>query len=615
MTSAFSLFTTKEVKPRGWLRRQLEIQANGLNGNLDKVWPDVRDSMWIGGDCEGWERVPYWLDGFVPLAYLLDNEDMKARAQRYIDKILEFQKPDGWICPNGDKPIEKYDTWAILLITKVLVVYYECTGDERVPEAVRRTMKNFYDHLSSGRLHLFQWGEHRWFEGFIALNWLNKKFPEDAWIKDLAKIFRDQGTDYEKLTDLWKAPQNHWTQDTHIVNMVMMLKSEAVSCELLGEEYTDLAERLYSVLREYNGTPVGLINGDECLSGVSPIQGAELCSVVELMYSYELLYAFTGDKKWAERLERVTFNALPATISDDMWSHQYDQMSNQIDCTPFKGNPIFTTNGREAHVFGLEPEFGCCTSNFGQGWPKFAVSAFMKAKDGVVNVIPVPSELTTEWKKVPVKVTLDTEYPFKNSFVYRVEAEKRTSMKLKIRVPSFAKNVKLNGEAVSPRGFITVGGFDAGVTEIRVSFEAEVKLEARPNRLYNASYGSLVFSVPVQGETTIKEYTRAKVERKFPYCDYHIKGVSDWNYAFCDRALTVEEREVGDVPFSSEKAPIVIKAEMCHIDWGYEPRFAEKVCAIVPQSREALDAGAVMELVPYGCAKLRMTEMPLVKKK
>ena len=65
------MFTSKELKPAGWLRRQLEIQAKGLSGNLDKVWRDVRDSAWIGGDADGWERVPYWLDGFIPLAYLL----------------------------------------------------------------------------------------------------------------------------------------------------------------------------------------------------------------------------------------------------------------------------------------------------------------------------------------------------------------------------------------------------------------------------------------------------------------------------------------------------------------------------------------------------------------
>lgn len=73
----FKPYTAKELKPSGWLKRQLRIQADGLSGNLDKMWRDVKDSKWIGGDCDGWERVPYWLDGFIPLAWLLDDEDMK----------------------------------------------------------------------------------------------------------------------------------------------------------------------------------------------------------------------------------------------------------------------------------------------------------------------------------------------------------------------------------------------------------------------------------------------------------------------------------------------------------------------------------------------------------
>ena len=124
-----------------------------------------------------------------------------------------------------------------------------------------------------------------------------------------------------------------------------------------------------------------------------------------------------------------------------------------------------------------------------------------------------------------------------------------------------------------------------------------------------------MFSVPIATETKIKEYTRHKVERKFPYCDYHIKGTSDWNYGFTDRAFTVEEREVDEVPFSSQKAPLVIKTKLSHVDWGYEPRFAGKICAKVPHSRDALDEGQTVEMVPYGCAKLRMTELPIVNKK
>lgn len=54
-----------------------------------------------GGNREGWERVPYWLDGFIPLSFLLRDGEIIARAKRFIDRILSFQQEDGWICPNG----------------------------------------------------------------------------------------------------------------------------------------------------------------------------------------------------------------------------------------------------------------------------------------------------------------------------------------------------------------------------------------------------------------------------------------------------------------------------------------------------------------------------------
>src|SRR5687767_9108431 len=83
--------------PRGWLRDQLQVQANGLTGHLDEIWPDVANSRWIGGEAEGWERGPYWLDGVVPLAFLLDDEDLKAKAKYWVETILDHQSEDGWL--------------------------------------------------------------------------------------------------------------------------------------------------------------------------------------------------------------------------------------------------------------------------------------------------------------------------------------------------------------------------------------------------------------------------------------------------------------------------------------------------------------------------------------
>ena len=59
--------------------------------------------------------------------------------------------------------------------------------------------------------------------------------------------------------------------------------------------------------------------------------GSELCTVVETMFSYEVMFYILGDPKFAERVEMLAYNALPATITPDMWAHQYLQQSNEMN--------------------------------------------------------------------------------------------------------------------------------------------------------------------------------------------------------------------------------------------------------------------------------------------
>jgi len=93
--------------------------------------------------------------------------------------------------------------------------------------------------------------------------------------------------------------------------------------------------------------------------------------VAEYLFSLEVLLSVVGEPDLAERWARIAFNALPAASTPDMWAHQYDQQVNQVQCV-ISDDPMYTTNGPAANIFGLEPNFGCCTVNMGQGWPKFA---------------------------------------------------------------------------------------------------------------------------------------------------------------------------------------------------------------------------------------------------
>lgn len=600
----WNFYTAKEIKPHGWMKKQLEIQAAGLSGNLDKVWRDVRDSAWIGGDAEGWERVPYWLDGFIPLAYLLENEDMIMRAKKYIDAILAQQQDDGWLAPCSEEKRAEYDTWAVQLLLKVLVVYYECSNDERIPDVIYRTLKNYYEALKSGQIQLFGWGRRRWYETFIAINFMYDRCKE-AWLQELGKILKEQGTDYAQYKEAWKRPINKWAFETHIVNIGMMLKEEAVCCDLLEEAYTHKADQLYDVLYQYNGRPTGLFTGDECLSGVSPIQGTELCAVAEQMYSYEQLYAYTGEEKWAELLELAAFNAFPATVSDDMWTHQYDQMSNQISCVKFPGKSLFRTNGSEAHLFGLEPNFGCCTANMNQAFPKLALSIFMHHDQTILHAIPLPAVLHTDG----ISIEAETDYPFKQKFVYKIKADH--AFDFKVRIPSFAKQILLNGKLIEAERELCIK-VQAGEMIYTLSYDADIELLERPYDLRTVKCGSLLFSLPISYKKQMHEFEKNGVERKYPYCDYEYIGTSDWNYGFAKDVFTLEPRTVSDIPFSSENPPVVVKAKMKQIAWGFEDGY-DSVCAKVPESRKAISEEKTMELYPYGCAKLRMTEMPMVE--
>ena len=110
-----------------------------------------------------------------------------------------------------------------------------------------------------------------------------------------------------------------------------------------------------------------------------------------------------------------------------------------------------------------------------------------------------------------------------------------------------------------------------------------------------------------------REYTKNKVERKFPYCDYTVTPLTDWNLAFASKKLTVSRSdEIGKIPFSSKNPPVTVEAQMCHIDWEYEFGY-DTVCARLPKSKKAKDKPFSVKLYPYACAKLRITEMPRAK--
>lgn len=121
-------------------------------------------------------------------------------------------------------------------------------------------------------------------------------------------------------------------------------------------------------------------------------------------------------------------------------AHQYDQQVNQISCMVYdEDKNIFPTNHPDGNVFGLEPQFGCCASNFGQGFPEFALSAYMEKDGKLVVISPVPMEVAL---KNGTTVYCQSEYPFRDTFTFTATED----TEILLRVPSWTKPVFEQGE-------------------------------------------------------------------------------------------------------------------------------------------------------------------------
>jgi DUF1680 family protein len=608
----------------------LQVQADGLTGHLDELWGDVGpNSGWLGGTGESWERGPYFLDGLVPLAYLLRDERLIAKARPWIEWTLTHQDPDGRM-----GPVKNTDWWPNMVMLKALLQYQEATGDARVVPFMRRYFAYHLAHAKERPLR--EWASVRWADELVSVLWLYNR-TGDASLLELARVLHDQGTDWKAHFANFDYTEKSNTQAlglnaggdlkdramrAHGVNNAMALKTSALWYLVSGDPEDRAAVRqALEMLDRYHGLPNGMFSADEHYAGRDPSQGTELCAVVEALFSLQHAIRVTGDAMLADRLERIAFNALPATFTADMWAHQYDQQPNQVLCTLARRN--WTSNGPEANLFGVEPNFGCCTANMHQGWPKLVQSLWMTTTGGgVAAVAYAPSEVRTVAGGVPLTIVEDTEYPFRDSLRFTMTPASPASFPLLLHIPAWASEatLALNGQAVRAEraaGFVRLDRrWKAGDTVV-----LRLPMTPRTSNWYHDSVaverGPLLFSLRL-AEDWKKITTGMKKPAPAPAADWEVRPTSPWNYGLLVEAgkpaqtITVKERPVGQFPFSPDGAPVELSVQGRRVDaWT----IVDGSAGPLPQSPVTSAApDETLTLVPYGSAKLRVTAFPAVRK-
>lgn len=270
-----------------------------------------------------------------------------------------------------------------------------------------------------------------------SLFWLYERQPED-WLLELASKLEVEGIDYQKLFRRWydQTPRREWGFLTHVVNLAMALKAGGLMSRLDSRDPDGDAGEMRVCWKAVTATLRATFPGTNVFRAAVPSRAPSCAAWWRPCIPMNSCFKSPALPNGPDRLELLAFNLLPATMSPDMWSHQYVQMTNQAECTPLPEDAVvFRTNGKDSHTFGLEPNFGCCTANFNQGWPKLALSSFLRCGEGIVSAVLVPSNVSAQVQGVPVTVELQTLYPFRDRLTYTVTAERPVEFSLFLRIP------------------------------------------------------------------------------------------------------------------------------------------------------------------------------------
>lgn len=607
--TAFEFLPLGCIKPSGWWSNQLRIQADGLSGHLPDFWEDLGpNSGWLGGTGESWERGPYYLDGMIPLAYLLNDAKLIDMVKKRVDWIIESQDDNGHFGPASLR-----EWWAFCIALKALIQYQEVSGDERVIPLMERFFRYMKRELPKN--HMRDWAVVRWADTVYILIWLyNRNGDKD--LLELAEMLRDYGYNWSYHFSDFAHTQKQsiaFPMKTHVVNNAMGIKNPCIRYQLTGyDEDREASWISIEMLDKYHGMASGVFTGDEHYAGKDPNQGTELCAVVDYMYSLEHLARTYGDSAFGDRLEKIAYNALPGTLSEDMWSHQYDQQANQVLCTIAKRN--WTNNSDESNIFGVEPHYGCCTSNYHQGWPKLVAHSWMATSDdGIAAIAYGPCEVSAKVNNgTDVLLKVETWYPFSERIHITIEVSEKSHFPVLLRIPAWTVNpvVKVNGAEIE----ITSGTYARIEREwsngdsIDMTFPMPLRAERRFNNSVTLSKGPIVFSLKI-GERW------EKIRGEEPHADYEVYPTTPWNYGLIidpeNPQAEVITKETGYSLFGPESAPIEIRVPAKRIpEWVIEDNSAGTL-PVSPVSSSELEE--IVTLIPYGCAKLRITEFPLIK--
>ena len=610
------------VRPQGWLKKQLALQAAGFHGQLREISHFLQKdgNAWLSADGSGdrgWEEVPYWLKGYLLTAYLLDDPRQIQEANLWIQAALNSLQKDGWFGPVKARSTVgstdgQYDLWPNMVMLFCLQAYYEQTQDPRVIELMT---KYFRFELSIPEEDFLPpyWQQQRAADNLSSVYWLYNR-TGDAWLLELAARIHAH-------TANWTDGIPNW----HNVNMAQAFGGPTTFfLQSSDSKHLQASYRNYDEIRRiYGQVPGGMFGGDEnCRPGYGdPRQAIETCGMVEMMLSTERLLNITGDTLWADRCEDVAFNSLPAALTSDLHALRYLTSPNLVMSDASSKSPGVQNGGP---MFLMDPnQHRCCQHNVGHGWPYFVMHLWSATPDnGLAAVLYGASEVTAKVADGDsVTIVEETHYPFSDVVRLTLKTARPVSFPLYARIPGWCQSpiVAVNGTPVSFRGepgtYVRINRVWKAGDTVTLTLPMPIALRTwdRNQNSVSVDRGPLTYSLQI-GEKYVEKATALPA---WPACE--ILPTTPWNYGLVldtqqpQKSFQIIERDwpASDMPFTLDNVPITLVATGKRIpEWEMDD--LGLVGLLQPSPVISDQPTESITLIPMGAARLRIAAFPVI---
>ncbi|PWE00611.1 beta-L-arabinofuranosidase domain-containing protein [Marinilabilia rubra] len=630
----FELLPFGDVRPKGWLYDIMkEDITSGFVGHLDKLAPIILKNnvfkkrrksltedpgagtqeltgaaweismLWWPGETLG-----NWWDGYVRTAYLVEDKEAMMRSDEIVDDLLSTQDKDGYIGIYSPKLRYKHkgsngEIWSQAGVFRMLLAYYQITKKEKVLDAVEKAMAVTMKYYNEGAKSPFDLSE-ECFGGVShglmltdACETLYRLTGKQEYQDYAVYLYKEycakplnrsmNNVRYEYLMDKDILFESHSVHTFEHLRTLINSYYETGYPELKDAYETALNKLSYTIL------PSGAGFGNEWQNrekAKPDSTGAEFCGMFELRGFYASAAQKTGDATFADKAEKLTFNAMQGARNYNGTGLVYCKTDNcyRLDRkAPQHG--FHEEDPRYKYSPTHDDAAVCCNPSYSKSWGYYVGDMWMKAHDGIAAVLYGPSILNTQVNGNKVSIEQVTNYPMSDKIEFKVSVKNDAKFALYFRKPGWVKQMTLDvegGAFAFENGYYKVTKKWAENETVTITFENEIKPVLWENREVYFQRGPIVYAYSIKHKEEIVR-------------DYDIPNFHDY---FC---LPTDE-SYKNISFSMNWLDVNFES---NVKGGYEnPWYKDNMILKVKDSK-----GQEVKLIPVGNTVLRRVTFPVKK--